>query len=156
MASHNDFKPCTLYVTVAYDETRLPEFATESETRAFHEALGRQLAYGLRYCRSSDYYTGDLRAASLHLQVERHTDATGHILPTRTADVEIVGCYHAPIDSSVVIENADGTTTRRWCSGPQQPVDNALTTLTTAMALRGRPFVIGAIGHEDGTFSYHS
>lgn len=121
----------TRIFVLAYSDLAL-EKLRNTNIDAFHQALGRQVAYNLFRDRDEDMV--EYVSASLH-------------------DNEVVACHH-PMLKALPEVYGDGV--KRYIGSNQEQVncfDQALRAKTQDL---GRPFVLGAILHSDGQWGFHS
>ena len=116
-------------ITLGYFAEDLPKFETTEEQQAFYAALGRQVMYGM--------------------QRDEQTPATIQLVNVsidNRGPLEIDAAFYPPM----LAREEQG----HYLGSVDHKVDDFLATMKARIA--GHPFVIGAVSHNDGTFSFHS
>jgi len=114
-----------------YSEDALPTFKTQAEVDAWHQALGRMVAYGL------------LREA----EDDSTRVVAGHV---GRNPAEVLMTYYPPV---LATRDADGFT--RTLNTPKGALDGVIQNLLDK-GRHGYGFTMGAVLHSDGKWGYHS
>jgi hypothetical protein len=120
-----------MVIALNYSEYALPTFDTPAEQDAWHQALGRMVAFGL------------LREA----EDDSTRVVVGHVGRNPT---EVLMCYYPPV---LATRDAEGFT--RTLGTPKGAMDGILGDLLDK-GWHGYGFTMGAVLHNDGKWGYHS
>ena len=115
---------------LSYFDDKIPKFATLEDQNAFHQALGRMVAYGLQS--GAEHDTIQLVSSGITQK-----------------PLEIDAAYYRPIQASTVDE--DG-----FYRGLPVQYEESEFRFNLASQSEGTPFVMGAVLHEDGKWGFHS
>lgn len=116
-------------ISLHYSEKDLPRFETDAEVRAWHEAVGRMVCYGLQ--REAQDDTVQLVSGGLSVK-----------------PLELCLTYYEP---KMPERWEDGT--RKIVNTPEGYLDDALIKLRQAAS---RSFTMAAVLHQDGKWGFHS
>ena len=113
---------------LTYFEDEVPLHNTDKEQQEWYAALGRMVAYGLRN----------------EANKAEHDTMQYVSLGFRKNPLEIDACYN-----SEVVRQAEG-------KFPHDLPKQCLNTLHDNLTMKGESFVMGAVLHSDGVWSFHS
>jgi hypothetical protein len=118
-------------IVLNYSENDVPTFKTQAEVDAWHQALGRMVAYGLQ------------RDA-----VDDSTQMVGATLSRNPTEVDFA---YWPV--ALTVRDSYGYAVH---TGTKSNVDQSIYQAQLLAKEVGRPFVMGAVLHSDGKWGYHS